>query len=106
MWPGMPTEFLHHVARNETVGGWVWRSGVARGGGGPRAQALEGAPAQLVGRNFSSKSSIYHQCYHLNGSVVQPVCVLSKHTFYVENAIENLVVTDFVLCYFFFLGIT
>ena len=31
-------------------------SGVARGGGhGPRAQALEGAPAQLVGANFKKK---------------------------------------------------
>ena len=34
-------------------------SGVARGGGrgghGPRAQALEGAPAQLIGANFKKK---------------------------------------------------
>ena len=27
-------------------------SGVARGGHGPRAQVLEGAPAQFVGANF------------------------------------------------------
>ena len=34
-------------------------SGVARGGGqgghGPQAQALEGAPAQLIGANFKKK---------------------------------------------------
>ena len=42
------------------------RGGGAGGGHGPRAQALEGAPAQLVGANFKSrgefqpsKSSIY-----------------------------------------------
>ena len=36
----------------------LMNSGVARGGGGgagPRAQALEGAPAQLVGANFKKK---------------------------------------------------
>ena len=34
-----------------------WRSegGGARGGHGPRAQALEGAPAQLIGANFKKK---------------------------------------------------
>ena len=44
-----------------------WRTeGGGRGAGGPRAQALEGAPAQRVGANFKrwgefqpSKSSIY-----------------------------------------------
>ena len=40
---------------------WVGSSGVPRGGGqgggghGPRMQALEGAPAQLVGANFKKK---------------------------------------------------
>ena len=35
----------------------IRHSGVARGGGGhdPRAQALEGAPAQLIGANFKKK---------------------------------------------------
>ena len=44
----------------------AYRGGGGRGGHGPRAQALEGAPAQLVGANFKSrgefqpsKSSIY-----------------------------------------------
>ena len=33
-----------------------WRSAWGQGGGhGPRAQALEGAPAQLVGANFKKK---------------------------------------------------
>ena len=35
-----------------------WRSegGGVGGGHGPRAQALEGAPAQLVGANFKKKA--------------------------------------------------
>ena len=34
-----------------------WRiEGGGQGGHGPRAQALEGAPAQLVGANFKSRS--------------------------------------------------
>ena len=43
-----------------------WRAEGGQGGHGPRAQALEGAPAQLLGANFKSrgefqpsKSSIY-----------------------------------------------
>ena len=32
-----------------------WRSEGGAGGGGPRAQALEGAPAQLIGSNFKKK---------------------------------------------------
>ena len=33
------------------------RGGGARGGHGPWAQALEGAPAQLVGANFKSRGN-------------------------------------------------
>ena len=32
-----------------------WRSEGGQGGHGPRAQALEGAPAQLIGANFKKK---------------------------------------------------
>ena len=34
---------------------YQWRSEGGQGGHGPRAQALEGAPAQLVGANFKKK---------------------------------------------------
>ena len=34
---------------------WRAEGGGGQGGHGPRAQALEGAPAQLVGANFKSR---------------------------------------------------
>ena len=37
------------------VGAVAYRGGGGRGGHGPRAQALEGAPGQLVGANFKKK---------------------------------------------------
>ena len=52
VWPGTPTEFLHHVARNETVGGWVWRSGVARGGGGAPGASLGGGAGPACREEF------------------------------------------------------
>ena len=36
----------------------AYRGGGGRGGHGPRAQALEGAPAQLVGANFNGANAM------------------------------------------------
>ena len=42
--------FKHSVVRQ-----WRSEGGGQGGGAGPRAQALDGAPAQLVGANFKKK---------------------------------------------------